>query len=139
MAKKLPNGRQFVAQRHRFQADRIPEFDSAGAGYSFLRNQMANLREHRFANKTSRSHFEESSTRPMVMLISRTKPSDNRASVQNRWLHRPKSSMWALFVERSVCIPFPIPQNTAPNPPIEGPVYGSSRSNGTGVRIVNRA
>jgi hypothetical protein len=55
--KKLSNGVQFTAQRYRSQADGIQKFNSAGAGYSFFRNQMANFCEHRFANKRSRGHF----------------------------------------------------------------------------------
>lgn len=71
-AKEFCNGLQFVAQRYRFQADLIYEFDNASAGYPFLCSQMANLCEHRFANQRSRSQLEESSTRPIVALISRS-------------------------------------------------------------------
>ncbi len=79
--KKFPNRLQLVAQGYRFQAYRVHEIEDTGAGYSFLCSKMTDLGENRLADKRSRSHLEESSTRPRVMLVSRAEPRDDRTGV----------------------------------------------------------
>jgi len=101
---------QFTRERNQCQMASLHKLNNFAAGNPILGRQVTRFGQNGFANHTLRWQLSEGSPRPKVMLIPRAKPRHQRAGVQNeRRPHRPKSVRWALFVERSVCSPLPIP------------------------------
>jgi len=114
------------------------ELNNASAGHTFLCGQMASLGQHRLADNGARSDFLEDPANPSVVLIARAKPGNQGAGVEDDPSHRPKSSRCRLLVERSVCVPFPIPLKSAPR--FARDSSGSTGGSGVvGRRLVNSA
>ena len=69
-------------------------------GYPRVRGPGTRLQSHRIM---------EDLAHPDMMFISRAQESNQQAGVEDNPFHFPKSSKCRLLVERSVCVPLPIP------------------------------
>src|ERR1043166_5540314 len=96
-------------------------------------------RQNRFADQAAWADFLEHAFSPRMVKVALANERDHWSGIEDNRPHLPKSSKYFLFVERSVCVPLPIPQKSFTRSASEGPSVDSGGCSGRGLNIVSKA